>query len=146
MIDPVVRLATADDAAELAELETAARAALVEARGGERWLTEYPRLGHAWTARIAAGGVFVALVDDVPVGFLTIDVAVPVATVEQVFVHPEARELGFGDALLGAAVVAARTAGAVWLEGHTLPGDRNIKNLYERARITARLITVSTRL
>ena len=29
------------------------------------------------------------------------------------------------------------------LEGEALPGDRETKNLYERAGITARLITVS---
>jgi GNAT superfamily N-acetyltransferase len=85
--------------------------------------------------------VFVALIGAVRVGFLAIDLTRPVATVEQVFVHHEARELGFGDALLAAAVDAARGSGATWLEGHTLPGDRNIKNLYERAGIVARLIT-----
>jgi GNAT superfamily N-acetyltransferase len=66
-----------------------------------------------------------------------------VATVDQVYVRPEARELGFGDALLGAAWSRAAEAGATVLEGHALPGDRHIKNLYERAGITARLITVS---
>ena len=67
-----------------------------------------------------------------------------VAHVDQVFVTPAARELGFGDALLEAAVAAAREEGARVLEGHALPGDRDTKNLYERAGITARLITVST--
>ena len=37
-------------------------------------------------------------------------------------------------------------AGASVLEGQALPGDRETKNLYERAGITARLITVSRRL
>ena len=70
----------------------------------------------------------------------------PVARVDQVYVTPDARELGFGDALLEAATAAAVAAGADVLEGQALPGDRDTKNLYERAGITARLITVSRRL
>jgi GNAT superfamily N-acetyltransferase len=93
--------------------------------------------------------VFVAtLVTDVelPVGYLVLDRDGAVAHVDQVFVLPEARELGFGDALLAQAVDTARAAGASLIEGHALPGDRDTKNLYERAAITARLITVSKRL
>ena len=84
--------------------------------------------------------------DDVVVGYLVLDVNGPVGRIDQVFVTPEARELGFGDALLEAATEAARAAGATVLEGEALPGDRETKNLYERAKITARLITVSRRL
>ncbi|MGK0332191.1 MAG: GNAT superfamily N-acetyltransferase [Minisyncoccia bacterium] len=61
--------------------------------------------------------------------------------VDQVWVTPEARELGFGDALLAAAIAGARERGAVAVEGQALPGDRHTKNLYERAGIVARLIT-----
>jgi GNAT superfamily N-acetyltransferase len=82
--------------------------------------------------------------DEVIVGYLIVDVDGAVALIDQVFVTPEARELGFGDALLAAALEEARAAGAGVLEGHALPGDRDTKNLYERAGITARLITVST--
>ena len=66
------------------------------------------------------------------------------AAVGEVYVTPPARELGFGDALLDAAIVDARSSGATMLEGESLPGDRDTKNLYERAGIKARLITVST--
>ena len=38
----------------------------------------------------------------------------------------------------------ARHRGCSLLEGASLPGDRETKNLYERAGIKARLITVST--
>ncbi|MDQ3469146.1 MAG: GNAT family N-acetyltransferase, partial [Actinomycetota bacterium] len=68
------------------------------------------------------------------------------AHVDQVFVAVGARELGFGDALLAMATELARSRNVAVLEGHALPGDRQTKNLYERAGITARLITVSTRL
>jgi len=151
MIDPDVRPAVGDDVAQLIELEDAARASLLDARGGRRWLDEHRRVGSDWPDRLALGGVFVAelRVADlrpVVVGFLAIDLTEPVSSIEQVYVEPEARELGFGDALLAAALDAARATGARVFEGEALPGDRDTKNLYERAGITARLITLSTTL
>lgn len=157
MIDPDVRAAAPDDAAALAPLEVAARSALVGTRGGDRWLDEHPEIADGWTARIAAGGVFVAVVSveasssgapgaEVVVGYLAASLRpgpVPVAMIEQVYIDPDARELGFGDALLAAAMEYGRAGGARLIEAHTLPGDRDLKNLYERAGVTARLITVS---
>ena len=69
-----------------------------------------------------------------------------VLEVDEVFVLEEARELGFGDELLAAALADGRASGMRLLEAEALPGDRNTKNLYERAGIKARLITVSTEL
>ena len=64
-----------------------------------------------------------------------------IVRIDQVWVTPMARELGFGDGLLEAAIGSARERGAVAVEGQALPGDRQTKNLYERAGIVARLIT-----
>ena len=152
MIDPVVRPVRLDDGPVLSELEAEARAALVGARGGERWLAEHPPIGGGWVDGRAGRAVFVAVLEApgvdaaVPVGYLVVDIAGDVALIDQVYVTDGARELGFGDALLAAARDAARLAGVGLLEGHALPGDRDTKNLYERAGITARLITVSTAL
>lgn len=150
MIDPLVRRARADDSEFVRALEATARAALVDARGGRRWLDEHPLVGDGWPAAIASRGVFVAdlVVGDLAllVGYLVLDRIGDLARVDQVFVLDEARQLGFGDALLGLALEDARTSGAALFEGQALPGDRDTKNLYERAGITARLITVSTRL
>lgn len=151
MIDPLVRAARNDDAHDIAALEREARASLVDARGGARWLEQHPAVDVGWSTRIAAGGVYVAELDaaftahgPVIVGFVVLDHRDDVAVIDQVYVEPDARELGFGDALLEVAIDEARAAGARLLEGEALPGDRNTKNLYERAGITARLITVST--
>ncbi len=152
MIDPEVRPATAVDAGDLEALEAEARAAVADARGGPRWLEEHPSIGSDWPAAIETRRVFVAVLRTdstgvgVVVGYLVLDVGGAVAHVDQVYVTPEARELGFGDALLAVAADAARAAGCTLHVGHALPGDRETKNLYERAGITARLITVSTRL
>jgi GNAT superfamily N-acetyltransferase len=154
MIDPVVRRARRADADELRTLEDEARAALVGVRGGGRWLGDHPAIGSGWADTVTAQSVFVAVLGDLEgleqpaavVGYLVLDVDGDVARIDQVFVTPDAREVGFGDALVEAATEAARSAGAKFLEGEALPGDRDTKNLYERAGITARLITVSRRL
>jgi GNAT superfamily N-acetyltransferase len=151
MIDPTVRRAEPRDAGPLAALEREARATLADVRGGPRWLEEHPPTAGGWAERIATQPVFVAelAADDggtLDVGYLVLELRGHVAHIDEVYVTPDARELGFGDALVEAAVAAARDAGARVIEGHALPGDRDTKNLFERAGITARLITVSRRL
>jgi GNAT superfamily N-acetyltransferase len=150
MIDPIVRGADParhDDMTQLVQLESEARAALVDQRGGERWLVEHPEVGAGWPARCHGSDVYVAVIGDVLVGYLVADLGDDlIVRVDQVWVTPEARELGFGDELLATAIESARSRGAVAVEGQALPGDRHTKNLYERAGIVARLITTFRRL
>ena len=82
-------------------------------------------------------------IGEVLVGYLAMSAAGTIARIDEVFVAPQARENGFGDALLALALERARATGVSTLEGESLPGDRDTKNLYERAGIKARLITVS---
>lgn len=134
----------ADDIAQLALLEREGRAALDGQRGGERWLVEHPEIGPDWPDRCNADGtdVVVGHVGPVVVGYLVADLGSDhIVRVDQVWVTPEARENGFGDALLELAIERARGNGATAVEGQALPGDRHTKNLYERAGIVARLIT-----
>ncbi len=149
VIDPTVRRADPalpSDLAQLALLEHEARGALVDQRGGQRWLIEHPQVeggsSGGWSARCDTAAVFVAHIGPVVVGYL---VALrgddQVLRIDQVWVTPDARELGFGDALLAEAIADAASWGAIAVEGQALPGDRHTKNLYERAGIVARLIT-----
>ncbi|MEX0846147.1 MAG: GNAT family N-acetyltransferase [Ilumatobacteraceae bacterium] len=145
-----VRAATEADAPALAQLEREARDALVEARGGPQLLAEQPEVGE-WTALLAdrATRVWVATIDDVVVvGYLQLALPAPggAGVVRQVFVLDGARELGFGDWMLAEAITATREAGGTVIESFALPGDRDTKNLYERAGVTARKIIVSKRL
>lgn len=143
MIDPTVRPADTPDEADLDQLEEAARAGLVEVRGGPRLLELVPPRRGRWFG----DGVetLVAVLDGWCVGYL---VGLPgdIWVVESVYVMPEVRELGFGDELLATAIASARRAGAVRLEATALPGDRETKNLYERAGVTAKAITVALEL
>lgn len=141
------RRLTTDDAAVVAQLEADARAALIEQRGGPAHLAERPPVGDwAALAHSADRPVWVSTIDDVVVGYLELEIANEVARVMQVFVDPLAREVGFGDWLLEAAIEEGRQRGCNVIEGFALPGDRATKNLYERAGITARKITVSKQL
>lgn len=141
-VDEAVRPLTVDDVGDVAELESQARAALAHQRGGLAHLADTPAAD--W--RAVVGRAWVATIDGVVVGYLELDLRGDVADVRQVYVHPEARELGLGDALLEAAMQAGRAAGCTVLEGTALPGDRDTKNLYERAGVVARKIVVSKRL
>jgi GNAT superfamily N-acetyltransferase len=147
VIDPTVRPATLGDVDQLELLEAEARATLIEQRGGRRWLeTHQAHRQEDWCSAIAAGAVDVAEIDDVVVGYLVLDGGDDVARILDVYVSPGAREVGFGDALIEAAVAKARAVGCRSIEGEALPGDRDTKNLYERAGITARLIIVAKQL
>lgn len=139
-----MRRLIAGDADLVAHLEALARAAAADQRGGRAWLDETAAVTN-WQPLVDDGEhpVWVATVDDVAVGYLASEVNAAVCRVRQVFVHPDARSVGLGDALLAAAVDHARHVGCRSVEGTALPGDRSTKNLYERAGITARKIVVS---
>ena len=71
--------------------------------------------------------MFVAVLDvgdglPLDVGYLVLDVDGPLAHVDQVYVTPDARELGFGDALLEAATAAARRGRRSRARGPRPPG------------------------
>ena len=142
-----VRELRQSDADEAARLEAEAREATQFQRGGLAHLAETPAVGD-WSRLVdnPAHPAWIAVIDDVPVGYLELVIDGLVARVRQVWVHPDARELGFGDEMLATALERARAQGCNVLEGSALPGDRDTKNLYERAGITARKLIVSTRL
>lgn len=138
-VEESVRPLEPHDIDVVSALEAEARVAMAQQRGGPQRLAETPPAD--WSA--ALGRAFVGTIDGVVVGYLELEVHGHVADVRQVYVHPEARELGLGDGMLAAAMEAARAAGCTVIEGTALPGDRDTKNLYERAGVVARKITVS---
>lgn len=139
----IVRLLAPADIDEVRALDQAARASVRPARGGEVWLVEHPE-PPSWP--MPDESVWVAELDGLVVGFLRLTVGDTVARVEHVYVRPECRELGFGDDLLGAALTHARSVGCTRLDAVALPGDRDTKNLYERAGVVARAIVLAASL
>ncbi|MFM7253026.1 MAG: GNAT family N-acetyltransferase [Ilumatobacteraceae bacterium] len=146
-VDTAVRRLEAGDCELVLLLERMWRAAAADYRGADVLLDEVPAVG-AWSDHVGDDSrpVWVGTVDGVAAGYLCLDATSDVASVRQVFVHPEARELGLGDDLLAAALAFARSRDCVRFEGAALPGDRLTKNLYERAGIVARKVVLSTSL
>lgn len=89
----------------------------------------------------------VGLVDDVVVGYGLMrseslhDGAI-LATISDLYVYPDARGIGVGEAMMAVLEDRARAWGAVGLDGIVLPGDRQSKNFFETFGLTARAILV----
>jgi GNAT superfamily N-acetyltransferase len=69
-----------------------------------------------------------------------------VVVVEEIFVEPDAREVGVGEALLDSAEQWASERGAMGIEIEALPGDRKLKNLGERHGFKARTLVMHKKL
>lgn len=62
--------------------------------------------------------------------------------ISHVFVEREAREMGIGDALVQHALASITKQNATWIGASAQPGDRSMKNLFERHGLIAQTITV----
>ncbi len=145
-LDEAARRARLADRPDIERLIALAQAALVGQRGADQWLaTAAPSVPSP--ADLAEAGWYVGTLDDVVVGA---QLVAPrrwpdgrlVLEIGFLYVEPEARELGVGEALVDAVLAEARSAGAFAVESTALPGDRELKNLFERFGLVARAITV----
>lgn len=59
-----------------------------------------------------------------------------------VFIEQEARETGIGDALMQYVLTQIAHVHGVWISAQAQPGDRSLKNLFERHGLVAQTITV----
>ena len=73
---------------------------------------------------------------------LTVHIDSTVASIEHVYVVPDSREVGLGDALIQTLLSELRTRGVQSVEAQALPGDRGMKNLFERHGLIAQTILV----
>ena len=147
-MDIFTRTATQKDLEVLLSLESEARPALGDFRGGDRLAIEVPAVSGNWSKTLQDDSVLVLVsgVNSIVMGYLFARRARQIATIEQVFVTRDARNLGIGDALISATLRWARDNKLDSLDALALPGDRETKNLYERSGLVARLITVTKKL
>lgn len=151
-LEVTTRLAAAGDQAEVVRLLAAIRATVAGERGGDAWLaTAAAALPLApFVAdelQDPAAAMLIGALDDVPVGLCHVRAlrwrdGTMVAEVRHLFVDADAREIGVGEALLDAAIDWARSRGCTAIESVALPGDRALKNLFERFGVVARAIVV----
>jgi GNAT superfamily N-acetyltransferase len=149
------RAARAGDLPRLTELLEECRAELGPTRGGAVWLVRNPVTeadGERLTRRMAemadgAALVLCGTIDDHVVGVAsalvaTLQDASRIAVIEDLYVEPDARSVGVGEAMMDAVLAWAANAGCRGIEAGVLPGNRAAKNFFERYGLTARAITV----
>lgn len=149
-MEPRVRLVESGDLDEIVTLAVRGRASVVAERGGAALLVDLglPVDGSDIADSIVDPDrmVWCATLEDVPVGHLKAlrcdGPAGRVVVVEELWVEPEAREVGAGESLLSAALAWAIAEEASAIDAYALPGARGAKNLFERMGMTARLLTV----
>lgn len=129
-----VRDAEPGDGEAVGRLLDEAAAAIGDRRGGE------PLLAERDTAAPIA--TLVGVLADAVVGVATLRLSGDRALLDTLWVTPQVREVGVGDALLDAAIERARGLGARSLDSFALPGDRDTKNFFESHAMTARLLVV----
>ena len=151
-----VRPATADDLARLLALYADLRVELAGYRG--RWydLDAWPEPVEDVFATLIAEPdalVLVGTIDDVPIGYLAATVGRPLpqaagdplGRVHDLFVEPDAREVGVGEALLSAAIEWFTGRGVVQADIRVLPGHRAAKNFCEENGFVARALVMHAR-
>lgn len=135
----VVREATAFDESSINELDIQARLEGTRHRGSQHLFESLGSFNTRWSDR-KTFRFDVAQVNELIVGFVVVQ-SRERPLLDQIYVHPQARGLGIGAALLK---VTVERYGAENLDALSLPGDRLTKNLYERAGLKARLIIASS--
>ena len=150
------RLARSADLETLIRLGEAARQEARNKRGGDMlarldsYLDDIPlRMSSALTEKDYA--VVVGTVDEIVVGYGIISVKMVAdkslqAVVEELFVDPEARAIGVGEAIADSLLEIAVDSGAIGVDALALPGDRETKNFFESFGMKARAIVVHRKL
>ncbi|MEI7755446.1 MAG: hypothetical protein WCJ32_13580 [Actinomycetota bacterium] len=144
-MDPVVRRATINDISDLARLQQLARQGIEDVRGGALRLAECPVVAD-WNSLLDDSNIVIVVgtLDDSVMSYavMLLSAANNRGIITHAFVEAEARELGLGDTMVEQFIAAVRTAGLGGIEAVALPGDRETKNMFERAGLTARKLTV----
>lgn len=146
------RTATTEDLAVLVDLGQRARQEMREKRGGDTLDRLDPfRKDVAGEMRQALADdqrfVVLGCYDETPVAYGLVRVYIGAdqqrqATVEAIFVEPEARSVGVGEAVIGKLLDWSKSRGAVAIDALALPGDRMTKNFFESQKMVARAIIV----
>ena len=146
------RRAAEADIAGLAALAAQATAEMSELRGGRVWsrleARPDPQLESlARDLRADDAMVVVGTIDDAVVGYGAIRLvelhdASTVGRVSDIYVLPDARGVGVGEAMMEMLMAWARERGCIGVDSLALPGDRNTKNFFETHGLVARAITV----
>lgn len=146
------RIAQPEDVERIAELARQAVAELQTQRGGRLWASREAR-AEPFEASLRAALtddshlVLVGSWHDHVVGYAVAHLEHlrdqrPLAVIDDLYVEPDGRGVGVGEALMGRLLDWARTHRCAGIDAFTLPGNRATKNFFEAHGLTARAILV----
>ncbi|MDW3218421.1 MAG: GNAT family N-acetyltransferase [Acidimicrobiales bacterium] len=141
------------DVADIGALAEAAAEELTPHRGGEMWRRREARPGpHAEAIASmlddpARHAVIAGRIDGVVVGYAIASVeplhdGETVADLTDLYVLPEGRGVGVGEAMMIAVTEWAGSVGCIGIDSIALPGDRETKNFFESFGLVARALRV----
>lgn len=146
------RPATGAELPRVVELAREFRAELAAIRGGTRWLRREARaepLEDAYRSLLERddAAVVVGTIHGSLVGFGTAEIetladGTRLGHLDDLYVEPDARSVGVGEAVLAALVEFCRGSGCDAIDATALPGHRSAKNFFEGAGFTARALTM----
>ena len=146
-ISVAARRAEAGDLARLIELDAEARAGLVTQRGGILRLRREVSPFDPAALDDPRALVVVGVINDVIIGFAAVAAETlgdggELAVLGGLYVEPDAREVGVGEAMMDLVLAWSEERGSGGIDAVALPGDRATKNFFERYGLTARAIVV----
>ena len=143
------------DIARIVELAHLMRAELAPMKGGATWLERdawAEPLEHAYQQLVASDDacVIVGTIDDVVLGFGAVRVetlrsGARLGVVTDLFVEPEAREVGVGEEIVSALITFCTERECIGIDALALPGHRAAKNFFEEHHFTARMLVMHRR-
>ena len=140
------RPARRDDLPRLAELAAEAVAELAPQRGGRQLTAGAGDPAASMSSMLGdpSSTVWVGTLDEVVVGVGA--AAVPpggaVGRIELLYVEPDARQVGVGEAILDGLLGWMAERGCEGADAFALPGDRSTKQFFEGAGMVARLLVM----
>ena len=146
------RPATEHDLDRLAELTAEAVAEQADARGGSIWSRREARRLPARASLAAAlhdpeqlvlaGTFHDAVIGYAVAGLDRLADGARLGVVSDIYVEPEARAVGVGEALIDEVLAWCTDAGCVGVDALALPGNRSTKNFFETFGFKARALIV----
>lgn len=151
-IDEGARRAVDSDMGAVVELAAGAAAEMAPRRGGYVWarlearaepLDQSLRRDHrADDALLVVGTIDQAVVGYGAIRLVALHDGAALGRITDIYVMPEARGVGVGEAMVNELLDWARERGCIGVDSLALPGDRSTKNFFETHGLVARAITV----
>tara|TARA_B100000686_G_scaffold270903_1_gene287410 strand:- start:245 stop:709 length:465 start_codon:yes stop_codon:yes gene_type:complete len=145
------RLAVDEDLSSFMHLHSLSRLGIEGHKGSDLWIERKSlnsKSEDLFTQLLSNEryGCILGLYENCPFGFLIAELTElygkTSVDIHEVFVEADARKVGIGESMMECLIEWAKERSAKSITSRALPGDRELKNYFERYKLTARLIEV----